>query len=89
MLEAVDAVFGSWNGKVGAAVSSGQFVGWTAEQITAWFLSTFFEQLTELTTLHFSVWTPTITITVSPDGQLSANTDGSFVNPFLSIQRER
>ena len=89
VMKEVDAVFESWNTKVEAAVSSGEFVGWTAEQITAWFLGTLFEQLTELTTLHYSVWSPAITVTVGPDGQLSATTEGSWANPFLSIKRER
>jgi hypothetical protein len=36
----------------------------------------------------FSVWTPTITVAVAPDGSASASIDG-FVNPALTLRRER
>ena len=85
----VDAIFGGWRDKVQASLSTGEFVGWTAEEITTSVIDKLLAYLTELTTVHYSVWSPIITVTVGPDGQLSATTEGSWANPFLSIKQER
>ena len=89
VLNQVDDIFETWNTKVNDTALRGTFDGWTAHQITEYFLSTFFAQLTELTTLHFSVWTPKIVVTVWPDGQVTVEPGGSWNHPALTVQRER
>ncbi len=89
VLKEVEPILAGWRDKVQASLSSGEFVGWTAEEVSGHVMTTLFEQLAELTTVHFQVWGPIIKITVRPDGELSATVDESFVNPFLSVKRER
>jgi hypothetical protein len=70
-----------------AALSTRAYVGLAAEQITGDLVSKAIANVQEALTVEFSVWTPTITVVISPEGVVGSSIGGG-ANPFLTIRRE-
>ncbi len=86
VLEKVDAILESWQAKVTASLSAGNFANWTADQVAADLVARLMAELEGATLLHFSVWSPIVDFTVGPDGAYQLDI-GGIVNPFLTVSR--
>lgn len=72
--------------RVNASVSAYGLANHTADQVTAYAIAEAMSMLSEVTTWHFPLWQPNVTVTANKDGSSSLSLSADFQNPFLAVR---
>ena len=88
-VDKLNGTLAAWHDDMTVAMSSEQFVDKTATEISDTIAEHLLALIEATLTYEESVWTPTATIAVAPGGTPPTLGIAGFVNPGLTIRRER